>query len=228
VIAVIPCVHYADFLAVTLPAWQQALPGATIRVTTAPDDRKTPRVCARAGVDVVRTKAWLADRAKLNKAKALDEAFSGTAPGELCLSIDADVYPCGRFPAESTFVANALYGCERYLCRSMRECRSHLSGETPREALSLMDSRLGDGGYGVVPNTPVEVARLASEGPGYLQAFRYDGRRFGSYPTAGFYDSAFTATFTDKRPIADFYVLHLGPSRGRNWSGRVVPTWRAA
>ena len=224
-IAVIPSVHYADFLAVTLPAWQQALPTATIRVVTSRTDTETHRVCRETGMEPYQTDAWTADGATLNTAKALDEAFAVAAPGELCLSIDADCYPCGTFPAEDTFAPGVLYGCVRYLCMSVADLHAHLDGRTPRETLPLMGHRLERTGYGLVANTPAQVRRLAAEGPGYCKVWRYSDRRFGSFRTAGAYDSAFAAKFADKRPIVEFYVLHLGPSRGKNWAGRKVPPW---
>lgn len=227
-IAVLPSVQYADFLAVTLPAWQRALPMATIRVVTSRWDMDTQRVCRESGIEALQTDAWTAGGAKLNSAKALDEAFAPATPGELCLSIDADCYPCGTFPSEDTFAPDVLYGCARYLCMSMDHLHAHLDGRTPREALPLMGHRLERAGYGLVANTSDAVARLAADGPGYFKAFRYDARRFGSFPTAGAYDTAFAATFAKKGALVEFYVLHLGPSRGRNWSRRFVPVWEGA
>ena len=227
-IAVLPSVQYADFLAVTLPAWQRALPTATIRVVTSREDTETHRVCHESGIEALQTDAWKADRATLNSAKALDEAFAQATPGELCLSIDADCYPCGTFPSEETFAPDVLYGCARYRCLSMADLHAHLDGRTPREALPLMGHHLERGGYGLVANTTDAVARLAAEGPGYFKAFRYGAVRFGSFRTAGAYDTTFAAKFTKKRPLVDFYVLHLGPSRGRNWSRRIVPRWEAS
>lgn len=227
-IAVIPSVNYADILAVTLPAWRRTLPAATLRVVTSHDDIETPRVCREVGVEALQTDAWHADGAVLNVAKALDEAFAAAAPGEVCLSIDADCYPCGPFPDEDTLAPGVLYGCVRYLCRSTAELQAHLDGRTPREALPLMGHRLERAGYGIVANTPAAVTRLAGEGPGYCKVFRYGAQRFGSFRTAGAYDTVFAAKFADKRPITEFYVLHLGPSRGRNWSGRAVPRWEVA
>ena len=226
--AVIPSVDYADMLAVTLPAWQLALPTATIRVVTSREDVATHRVCRETGIEALQTDAWKADGAMLNTAKALDEAFALAAPGDVCLSIDADCYPCGTFPREDALDPDVLYGCARYLCMSMADLHAHLDGRTPREALPLMGHRLERDGYGLVANTPEAVTRLAGEGPGYFKVFRYGAVRFGSFRTAGAYDTTFAAKFTKKRPIVDFYVLHLGPSRGRNWSRRIVPRWEAS
>jgi len=227
-IAVIPSVNYADMLAVTLPAWKAAVPRATLRVVTSRQDIETHRVCREAGVEAYQTDAWTADGARVNKALALDEAFAGAVFGELCLAIDADCYPFGTFPAEDIFAPDVLYGCVRYLCRSMLELNAHRDGRVPREALPLMGHHLERTGYGLVANTPAEVARLAAEGPGYFKVWRYGAQRFGSYHTAGAYDTFFAEKFAEKRPIMDFYVLHLGPSRGKNWGGRLVPRWEVA
>jgi len=227
-IAVIPSVNYADMLAVTLPAWQRALPSARLRVVTSRTDTETQRMCGETGVEAIQTDVWKANGARLNKARALDEAFAVAAPGEVCLSIDADCYPFGTFPDEATLAPGVLYGCVRYLCRSMLELNAHRDGRMPREALPLMGHHLERTGYGLVANTPAEVARLAGGGPGYFKVWRYGAQRFGSYPTAGAYDTFFAAKFAEKRPIVDFYVLHLGPSRGRNWAGRLVPQWETA
>jgi hypothetical protein len=227
-IAVIPSVNYADMLAVTLPAWKAAVPRATLRVVTSRQDIETHRVCRAAGVEALQTDAWKADGARLNAARALDEAFTVAAPGEICLSIDADCYPFGVFPTEDAIAPGVLYGCARYLCRSTTELRAHLNGLTRRETLPLMGHHLEWFGYGLVANTPEAVARLAAEGPGYFKVWRYGAERFGSYATAGAYDTHFAAKFANKRPLVDCYVLHLGPSRGKNWAGRLVPQWETA
>jgi hypothetical protein len=226
-IALITSVDYADFLAVTLPAWRALLPSATLRVVTSPRDRATHQVAARVGVEVVATRAWRADGARFNRAKALDQAIGLPASGELCLSVDADVYPCGVLPDERHFALGVLYGCARYLCRTWADAKAHLFGRVPREALPLMDVRLATkDGYAIAANTPDELQRTAAAGLGYFQAFRYAGQQFGSFPSAGGYDTAFAAGFAERRALEDLYVLHLGPSRGQNWTGRVLPTWR--
>jgi hypothetical protein len=228
-IALLTSVDYADYLAVTLPAWQRMLPTATLRVVTSRTDRATRRVAERLAAEVHQTNAWRADGATFNRAKALDEAIGRPTPGEVCLSIDADVYPLGTFPSDDAIAPGVLYGCARYLCRTSADVAAHLDGRVPREALPLMDTRLTSAsGYGITANTLSEIARTAGACLGFFQCFRYAGQRFGSYPTTGGYDTAFAAQFADRRPLQDFYVLHLGPSAGRNWGGRTLPRWRAA
>lgn len=228
-IAVLTSVNYADFLAVTLPAWRRLLPTATLRVVTSWQDKATPLVAARAGAEVYQTNAWHRGGARFNRAQVLDDALRTTTPGELCLSLDADVYPCGVFPPEDAFVADTLYSCARYLCPTWADAQAHLDGRVAREVLPLMDVRLATkAGYGITTNVPSEVQRTAEACLGYFQAFRYAAQQFGSYPTAGGYDTAFRAQFRHRQALPDVYVLHLGRSLGRNWAGRVLPRWSMA
>ena len=62
---------------------------------------------------------------------------------------------------------------------------------------------------------------------GYCQAFRYaPGIRFGSYPSAGYYDRDFGDRFETKVMRDDFYVIHLGRKGGFfNWRRRKVALW---
>lgn len=227
-ILLITSVRYADFLAVTLPAWREFLPGARICVVTAPDDRETAALAARAGAGLVRTTAWTANGATFDRAAALDVALEAAgAPelGEVCLSVDADVYPLGTFPPDPAILPDVLYGCPRFLIASSGELLDHLDGRTALEDLKLMDVRLGPEGYPLVPNTPTERHRTASACLGYFQCFRYAGQRFGSFPTTGGFDTAFAERFWRRGVLSSVYVLHLGPSAGRNWSGRTLPHW---
>jgi len=227
--AVIPSVNYADVLAVTLPAWRKVLPSGALTVATSIADRETQAVARECGIDVFVTDAWTrVDRschwlngtvAKFNKALALDEAFGFVATrrdppavGEVCVSIDVDGYPFGRFPEEAAIPSNTVVGCWRHHCATHRELMAHVSGHTSLRHFQRMKNSGGG---------PV----------GYLQAFRYEpGMRFGSYPNAGKYDVHFMQKHTSQRAmLEDLYILHLGPQGdGPNWSGRTVPKWVTA
>lgn len=227
-IVLITSVHYADFLGVTLPGWQCLLPGARFRVVTSWSDRETRLVAQAAGVDVVRTNAWRADGAKFNRGRALNEAMRRPTPGEVVVSIDADVYPCGTFPGEDELEPGVLYGCARYLAQTPAELAAHLEGFVSREALPLMGAKLGPTGYPLGPHLREEVERTGALGHGYFQCFRYGGQRYKSSFNAGGFDTTFAALFPVRRALHDFYVLHLGASAGRNWAGRVLPKWEVA
>ena len=225
---VLVSVGYADHLAVTLPAWRQLLPDADLIVATSPEDRDSRRVAAACApsIFVCLTDVWTADGASFDKARGLDEAFGWTAgrgwlrppvDGELCLSLDADVYPAGRLPSERWFVPDAIYGCARYLCESperLTEARESLPLMTPRRRPEL------------APHDMEAARRAARRCLGYFQAFRYRaGLTFGSYPTSSEYDKVFRQQFSRRLALVDFYVLHLGPRDPANYVGRMLPAW---
>lgn len=238
---VIPSVQYADFLEVTLPRWQAMFTKAAITVVTSPADRASAAVAAARGVECVVTDAWTRPAAthnakkkaiKFNKAAALDEAFGFTgsrlAPdeGERCLSVDADVVPFGTMPRQNDLDRRTLYGVPRYHCETPTDLEAHTKGRVTREALRLLVPRqTGDRQGGARVMTPEDAAAKCL---GYCQVFRYRvGLSFGSFATAGGYDTAFRRHFTRRAALPGFYVLHLGDSDRRNWTGRVVPAWRA-
>lgn len=230
---VIPSVHYADYLATTLPAWRAFLPlSARLAVVTTPDDPETAAVVSGiAGVDLCVTEAWYADGRRFNKGGALDVAF-GFTPGwrrppslrETCLSIDADVYPCGAPLDLGALAPDVLYGVPRYDCPTPELLDAHVHGRVPRADLRVIRQRKR--GEEPALGSAEDTGRAAYAALGYFQLFRYRaGLVFGASKTAGKYDIEFRRHFGARRPIVDTYVLHLGPLDRRNWRGRVVPPW---
>jgi hypothetical protein len=240
---VIPSVAYADFLAVTLPAWQQFVPEAEVTVVTTPEDADTQAVARACGATVCPTEAWTrsvpvqnVDKAGrptpripvFNKALALDEAFGfrnshreAPGAGELCLALDADVLPAGRRWQEADIGAGWLYGAPRYLCATPDQCEAFLAGRTRLEAFPLMSTRMGK------REPPTATAEgEARKCLGYFQLFRYrPGLRFGSFADASKYDLAFRTQFAGYRRPPGFAVVHLGDRTPGNWQGRTVPPW---
>lgn len=233
---VIPSVNYADFLADTLPAWQAFLPrDAKIAVVTTPEDRETQAVAASCDVPCCVTDVWTRDGAIFNKGSALDLAF-GFAPGwthppsgkEVCLSIDADVYPFGQFPDRATLQPGVLYGCPRFQCDTREDLIAHLEGRKPRDAFQVILTRVrGE------PNARLGTAQDLVTGAmtclGYFQLFRYRfGICFGPSKTAGKYDLDFRRHFQRRHPLTSVWVFHLGEQNRENWRGRVVRPWGRA
>lgn len=220
--AVIVSVRYADFLAQSLPAWKKFLPPGTLTVATIPHDTATATVAAHSRVPIFPTTAWTErdetchvskERPQFNVPLALDSAFgfvgtrSRPAPGELCVSLDADVVPFGTWPAEETFEPDVLYGLYRYKCHNHQQLVAHRRGLASLHAYEFMRNK-----------------RPA----GYALMFRYrPGLRFGSYPSAGDYDFDFGELFARREMRTDHvYVLHMGRRGGHNnWRRRTVPLW---
>lgn len=208
---VVPAVDYADMLATTIPAWRRLFPSARLTIVTAHHDRRTIALARELGAGLVVTAAWYRGGRAFDKAAALDEAFDFPTcePWELCIAIDADVYPFGRLELEA-LRAGVLYGCDRLYCESPAILERQIA-RPAREELDRMTA--------------------GRRGAGYFQAFR--ARRdlsFGSFPTAGFYDLAFHRHFAGGvESLEGFYVLHLGRKSGKNWHGRrTLPRWGVA
>lgn len=222
---VLTSVRYADFLAVTLPAWRALVPSGLL-VATSPEDEASQRIAADHNVPTVITDAWRrsdrtchqGDMPRFNLALGLDVAFGlfddampPPAEDELCGHLSADCYPVGRWPADRTFPADTIAGFWRYACATPAELRDAQQG---RRAVSSFPRLKNAHGWPI----------------GYCQLFRYrSGLRFGSFPTAGKFDIRFREQFTHKVMRDDVALLHLGPSSVReNWAGRVIPQWGAA
>lgn len=233
---VVTSVDYADYLAVTLPAWQRTLPAAAITVVTSPADAATKALGLHLGARVVVTSAWYAHGHTFDKAAAIDEAFgitgSAVAPperGERCLVLDADVYPFGQLPEEK-LDPRTIYGCPRYLCPTPEDLAAHIAGRTARHELPLMMARYrgSDAPDAIVGADAAAIERTARSCLGYFQLFRYyPGQTFGSFKTAGKYDLVFRDLFAKRAALRDFYVLHLGTPSRQNWRGRTVSRWGA-
>lgn len=220
---VLTSVNYADFLAVTLAAWKAIVPAGLV-VATAPGDASI-QVAEAHGVPVVVTDAWTrrgedhqGGEPTFNMGLGLNEALGlcgdrvpAPAAGELIGHVNPDCMPFGRWPNEQRFDAETVYAFWRYECLEPKHLSQHLGGVRPLSAFPRLKNTGG---------API----------GYCQLFRAKaGRRFGSYQTAGKFDTHFTATFARKQMLTDVYLLHLGPISVReNWAGRVVPQWGAA
>jgi len=224
--AIITSVNCGDFLAETLPAWKRML-GDVLGVATSPADTETQDVCAANGVTTWVTDAWSrvdaaihrgANPPTFNMPFGLDEAF-GFIPGlretpedsELCLSLNADVYPFGKLPAEKDIPKSTMAGWWRYECATPKDLAAHRNGRT----LSAYKRMKNSGGRPV----------------GYAQLFRYfPGFRFGSYGSAAKYDIHVFEKFPRLEMRSDLYLFHLGGPEGghANWISRCVPRWGAA
>lgn len=226
---VVPSVNYADFLAVTLQGWLEFAPWAKVVVVTSPDDSATQRVARHHRVVCHVTDAWTRDGVPFDKATALNEAFGFTGSrrppkvGEVCLSVDADVYPFGALPATKLH-KNRLYGCPRFLCDSVAALEAYRAKPSDLAALPLILPRSRGQDAPTQVGASVELQqRAAHRCLGYFQLFRYrPGIAFDAHPSAGGYDIKFRAQFEGRVALTSCHVLHLGGLRRDNWRGRTV------
>lgn len=226
--AIITSVNCGDFLADTLPAWKAILPAGTLGVATSPHDTETQEVCQANDVPTWVTDGWArvdlschlgANPPQFNMPLGLDEAFGFVpglrdlpADGELCVSLNADVYPFGAFPAESEVPKGLMAGWWRYECHTPKDLDGCIANPKRVQTMTRMKNSGG---------RPV----------GYAQMFRYfPGFRFGSYGSAAKYDIHVFKHFPRLQMREEIHLLHLGGPEGghKNWVGRCVPRWRAA
>jgi len=198
--AVIACVNFDDYLAISLPAWKTVLgPHVELRVVTAPHDLATQNVAADNHVPAILTKAWYTG-GPFNLAAGFTAGFAGVGINEICLALDADVVPSGWMPEQWEIFPDIIYGAVRF---------------NP------------DGAVAPPANIPYIEERGRGDSPeacaGYFQLFRYSSERsFGSYPTAATYDYEFAFQFPHGETLTTMKVMHLG-ERHKNWEGRVSP-----
>lgn len=206
---IIPCVDYSDYLKVTLPAWREKLK-ADFVIVTCHEDEKTKHVATDNNCRVLMTEEFHKG-GKFNKAAALDLACNYLLDGEICLVLDADVYPAKSSMPDFDVRLDTIYGVKRYSLKSLKNFPDYSTEDLiyePPANLQLIKYR----GRG---DSPWSCS-------GCFQMFRYtSNRRFGSFPTAALYDYEFAYKFP-YGALIEFYVIHLGVRR-ENWEGRVTP-----
>jgi hypothetical protein len=224
--AVITSVNCGDFLEATLHAWKTLLPQGSLTVATSPTDPESQAACAAHDIPACVTDGWSrVDQAihigsippRFNMPLGLDETFGfipgyrdRPADGELCLSLNADVYPfASKWMNEQDIPKGTMAGWWRYECPTPKDLAAHVMGQRPIDKYKRMKNSGG---------RPV----------GYAQLFRYfPGFRFGSYGSAGKYDVHVFKHFPKLQMRNDLYLFHLGGPEGghENWCGRCVPRW---
>ena len=206
--AVIACVNFDDYLAISLPAWKTVLePHYDLKVVTAPHDIATQKIAADNHIPVIETKAWYEQaqhdasiEVPFNLAAGFTAGLTGVDDNEICLTLDADIVPSGWMPDAWKIMPDTIYGVVRF---------------DP------------DGTVAPPANIPYIEKRGRGDSPeacaGYFQLFRYSSERsFGSYPTAATYDYEFAFQFPHGETLTTMKVMHLG-ERHKNWEGRVSP-----
>jgi len=198
VTALIVCVDYADYLALTLPRNVSAF--SDLLVITTPDDVATHRVCQANHVRFLTTDAFYKDGALFNKAAGLNVGMHQATTDYLC-TLDADTLLPGDFEMALATICDPipLYGMNRVVYET------------------LEDWKLRRGEDRHMPEDYIV---------GFMQMFNrnspyYPGRFCENYPTAGHYDLEFSAHWPVqyRRHLPGNPAAHIG-RRGEHWLGR--------
>jgi hypothetical protein len=201
--AIMVCVDYSDYLAITLPRNRHHFD--EVMVVTSLADTKTRRICRDNNATTFCTESFWEDGADFNKWKALELGLDALGrDGWICL-MDADVIWPKTIPPVD-YQAGHLYTPRR---RMMYEVVDPLPLETEWDQFP--------------------VHKNDAEFAGYSQIFHGSDAALGEAPWhdinwkhAGGADSFFQLKWARSRKIRPpWEVLHLGPA-GCNWCGRAT------
>ena len=122
--AVIVCVNYSDFLAITLPRALEVC--ERVVVVSHYDDKATHQLCDKYSTDCIKTDVFHEDGDMFNKGRAINLGLSNLRhePGGWLLHIDADIYLPHRFKHALKMAKldpKTLYGCDRLNCYSWED-----------------------------------------------------------------------------------------------------------
>lgn len=201
--ALLVCVDYWDYLAVTLPLNKHHFD--RMLIVTSPADHRTQQLCIENQVDCYPTNAFYENGAHFNKWKALEEGLDVLGrEGWLCL-MDADIV----WPQVVTFTKVGLQPGKIYT--PFRRMLHNVTLPLPPEEE-----------WADLPRH-----KLINEFSGYTQIFHADDPVLGEPPWhetnwehAGGADTFFSRQWSKHNWVRPpFEVLHLGQN-GWNWYGR--------
>jgi hypothetical protein len=218
--AIVISVDYGDYLKWTLPANYHQF--QRMVVVTEEHDELTQRLCRKYDVHCI--------VAPGNKGQKINAALRELDPSQWTLQLDADIW----LPPQTVRVIErreldkeALYGCDRLMCRSYDEFIGFLEGE----GIYL-------GKFFTTFPFPTGVRVCQHYGIGYLpigyfQLWHPLGSTVFSYPEehdeSGVYartDVQFAIKFKKRNLLAETVVIHLESGEaemGANWNGRTTP-----
>jgi hypothetical protein len=207
--AIIVCVDYADFLAITLPATVAAVD--RVCVATAPHDEATLAVCRANNVEITVYPRFSGGEATFDKAGGLNFLLDRLQPQGWVLSLDADIFLPRQLEANGLDRSH-LYAAHRRMIAEPQQWREYLAS---RDLTPF--ARYGPG---------LKAGRAGLLG--YFQLWHYPTfpqRRFPSSCNAAGYDKAFGRLWPrPDRCYVEGDVVHLGINKA-NWNGRVTEAW---
>jgi hypothetical protein len=207
--AIIVCVDYADFPAITLPATVATVD--RVCVATAPHDEATLAVCRAASVEIAVYPRFSGGGVSFDKAGGLNFLLDRLRPQGWVLSLDADIVLPRRLEING-LERSHLYAAHRRMIADPEQWREYLASRdfTPfaRYGPGLKAGRAGLLGYFQLWHFPT-----------------FPQRRFPRSCNAAGYDTAFGRLWPKShRRYLEGDVVHLGVNKA-NWNGRVTETW---
>lgn len=218
--AVTICVHYGDYLAITLPRNRAVLD--RVVVVTTEEDRQTRRVCDLHGAECVLTNRLRAGGATFNKGCALNDGLARLSGQGWAAVVDADIVlplDARELLTDERFDPRVLYSARRRMALDRRMWDAWTaSGESLRLPETHHDrrgfARYGPGGTGYFALFHAAAPPLVGRSPWFAEHF----------PAADGVDIDFAKLWGAWREWLPFDVVHLGPAM-QNWNGRRTPAF---
>lgn len=235
--AITVSVHYADFLAATIPYVHPQLDRWLI--VTHESDLETRQLCHRHNLECLLTNDFYRDGADFDKARAIDHGLSLLSWRDWVLHLDSDIVLPGHFREsleDSDLDTRCIYGCDRFSIKGWEQWqRFQQSNFLHQYSRSSHHNVCFPGGMEV-------GARWADIHQGYCpigffqlfhrDAVMFQGIRQRRYPAHGHNDASrcdvqFSMLWSRRQRVLlpEVVVAHLEsePAKvGANWSGRTT------
>jgi len=222
--AVVVCVNYSDFLAVTMPKNIELVD--RLVVVTHYDDKATQNICRKFSVDCITTDVMHDDGDRFNKGRLINLGLSNLRHDDWLMHLDADIMLPHRFRHALKMAKldkRRLYGVDRLNTLSWENWERHKNETVPQHQYRFM----------VTPQRAFPIAsRLLHLEYGYCpigftQIWHSCVRR--NYPivcgSAEHSDVLFAVQWPREQRILmpEMFVYHLESEQapmGANWDGR--------
>ncbi len=226
--AIIVCIHYADFLKVTLPNNKPFFD--KLVVVTDEQDAETVRVCEFYNVQCIQTNVFYTDHPTIpNKARGINEGLSHLSLEGWVAQLDADIWlpPLTRNILEKLPLhEDHIYGIDRMMCNSY---------EAFYDFLYIKSKPIHEGWiYLHLDFFPIgeRITQYHGEGYmpiGYFQLWHPSGSNISNYPII---EAAYDRTDVlhlkqwkreNRSFIPELICIHLASEQhkqGQNWEGR--------
>ena len=212
--AIVVAVGYSDILAVTLPRNRQLF--ERILVGTTLEDTATQALCRQHGADCVISSRAHFGGAQMNKGAVQNDVLRVAAKSGWLLFLDADIILPAALPATidniSPFDRSNLF----WMPRQAAAAPADLTAFDQGKPLPVIRKPGKDVGLGYFHLCHAGAATWKAN-PGMSERF----------PTAAGVDLEFRNRWRGRWQELPLSCVHVG-TPGKNWRGRVTPSWPAA